>query len=166
MTLRPSLLHLNIQQMAQVHFYNEVETVKQIAHWQSCFQQQAEDVVHNDLNWQNILVNDHNHFWIIDWDDMTVHGDAAMDYSVLLWPLYRSKEWPQLKNSIIPEIDKGARQRMDLYFRAKLLDDVIDVLADYVEAESYPQVKESAQKKAKETHLLAYADYLKLYVNS
>ena len=43
-------------------------------------------------------------------------------------------------------------ERLELYFRAKLLDDVIDVLADYVEAEQLPEVKAHTQERAKETH--------------
>lgn len=54
-------------------------------------------------------------------------------------------------------------ERIEFYFRAKLLDDVIDVLADYVEAEQVPELKEMAQKRAKEIHLRAYPEYLSLY---
>ncbi|MEK4360182.1 hypothetical protein NYE48_24475 [Paenibacillus sp. FSL M7-1455] len=52
---------------------------------------------------------------------------------------------------------------MELYFRAKLFDDVIDMLADYVEAESVPDVKETTQQRAKEIHLRAYPKYVRLY---
>ncbi|MFB6366060.1 hypothetical protein ACFCP7_18665 [Paenibacillus elgii] len=52
---------------------------------------------------------------------------------------------------------------MEVYFRAKLLDDVIDVLADYIEAENVPEVKQRTQQQAKEIHLRAYPEYLKRY---
>jgi len=41
---------------------------------------------------------------MIDLDDLMVTGDAAMDYSVFLWPLYRQeKERPIWKERIIRE---------------------------------------------------------------
>ncbi|MFD2212030.1 aminoglycoside phosphotransferase family protein [Virgibacillus halophilus] len=147
-------------------FYSELQALKQMVSQLHCFQRQAADVVHNDLNWQNILVNNQNHFWIIDWDDLTAAGDAAMDYTVLLWPFYRSEEWPAWKNKMALVLDKEMVERMSVYFRAKLLDDVIDVLADYVEAEGFPDVKEAAQLQAKETHLCAFQTYRERYGDS
>ncbi|UNK19792.1 aminoglycoside phosphotransferase family protein [Paenibacillus sp. N3/727] len=144
-------------------FDSEVETLRQIASKNPSFQKKATDVVHNDLNWQNLLVNENQDFWIIDWDDLAVSGDAAMDYSVLLWPLYNSKDWPFWKDQVIGLAGNEILERIEFYFRAKLLDDVIDVLADYVEAENIPDVKEMTQKRAKEIHLRAYPEYLRLY---
>ncbi|MBE9915301.1 aminoglycoside phosphotransferase family protein [Paenibacillus donghaensis] len=144
-------------------FDAEIESLRETVSEMACFQNQAIDIVHNDLNWQNILVNDESHFWIIDWDDLSVSGDAAMDYSVFLWPLYGTKEWPAYKEQLIRLAGEETFERMELYIRAKLLDDVIDVLADYVEAESIPDVKEAAQKRAKEIHLRAYPEYIRRY---
>jgi hypothetical protein len=89
--------------------------------------------------------------------------DAARDYSVFLWPLYRGKDWPAWKGEIKRLADEETLERMELYFRAKLFDDVIDMLADYVEAESVPDVKETTQQRAKEIHLRAYPKYVRLY---
>ena len=145
-------------------FRAEIETLKEMARQMPCFQRQAADVVHNDLNWQNILSNDQHRFWMIDWDDLTVTGDAAMDYSVFLWPLYRQeKEKPIWKERIIREAGADTFERMELYFRAKLFDDVIDVLADYVEAEGMPEVKEETRQRARDIHLRAYPEYVRLY---
>ena len=118
---------------------------------------------HNDMNWQNVLSYDANNFWIIDWDDLEVNGDAAADYSVFLWPLYGTKDWPLLKNKVISIAGYEVLDRIEFYFRAKLLDDVIDVLADYIEAEDIPELKEVTQSRAKQTHLHAYAEYLRRY---
>jgi hypothetical protein len=52
---------------------------------------------------------------------------------------------------------------LELYFRAKLLDDVIDELANYVEAEQVPEYREEAQRKAKAIHLRSYPQYLAKY---
>ncbi|WP_424767617.1 hypothetical protein [Paenibacillus sp. sgz302251] len=56
-------------------------------------------------------------------------------------------------------------ERMELYFRVKLLDDVIDVLADFIDAENIPEVKEMTQKRAMDIHPRAYPEYLRLYIN-
>ncbi len=144
-------------------FDSEVKTLNLLVHQQPSFQKQAMDTVHNDLNWQNVLVEENGRFWIIDWDDLSAYGDAAMDNSVFLWPLYRSKDWPYWKERLLELEGRECFDRMELYFRAKLLDDVIDVLADYVEAEKLPEVKQQTQQQAKEIHLRAYPEYLKRY---
>lgn len=86
-----------------------------------------------------------------------------MDYSVLLWPLYKSKDWTYCRDLVIDLAGRAILERIEFYFRAKLLDDVIDVLADYVDAEHVPELKEMTQKRAKEMHLRAYPEYLRLY---
>lgn len=73
-------------------FDSEIAVLRQLVNQSPSFQQEAADVVHNDINWANILADDNFDFWIIDWDELEVFGDAAMDYSVLLWPLYNSRE--------------------------------------------------------------------------
>ncbi|MEC0230614.1 phosphotransferase [Paenibacillus alba] len=145
-------------------FSTEVDALRKTVNQMPSFQKQATDIVHNDINWQNILVNDHDDFWLIDWDDLTVNGDAAMDYSVFLWPLYQTKDWAFWKEYVSQLAGQEVVERMEFYFRAKLLDDVIDVLADYIEAENVPEVKEKTQKRAMEIHLHAYAEYMKRYV--
>src|SRR5690606_12681125 len=49
-------------------FNSEVESLSQLVRQLECFQSQAIDVVHNDINWENILVNDIGEYWMIDWD--------------------------------------------------------------------------------------------------
>lgn len=75
-------------------FDSEVETLNRLVHQLPSFQKKANDTVRNDINWHNVLVEENGGFWMIDWDDLAVHGDAAMDYSVFLWPLYGSEDWP------------------------------------------------------------------------
>lgn len=144
-------------------FDSEVEALKKIVSEMPSFQKQATDVVHNDINWENVLADDKLNFWMIDWDDLAVAGDAAMDYSVFLWPLYNSEDWPFWKEQVISLAGNEIFERIALYFRAKLLDDVIDVLADYVESENIAEVKEVTQKRAQDIHLRAYPEYLRLY---
>lgn len=73
-----------------------------------------------------------------------------MDYSVFLWPLYGSKDWPYWEERLMDLEGSERFERMEIYFRTKLLDDVIDVLADYIEAENVPEVKQRTQQRARE----------------
>ena len=48
-------------------------------------------------------------------------------------------------------------------FSGELSDHVIDVLADYVEAEQVPEYREEAQRKARAVHLQSYPQYVAKY---
>jgi len=86
-----------------------------------------------------------------------------MDYSVLLWPLTNDPSWPIWRDKVLAVAGAAVVERLELYFRAKLLDDVIDVLADYVEAEQVPEHREETQSKARAIHLKSYPEYLAKY---
>ncbi|MFC4102508.1 phosphotransferase family protein [Paenibacillus xanthanilyticus] len=144
-------------------FGEEIERLRETVRRTPAFLLPAEDVVHNDLNGNNVLTCDVDGFRIIDWDDLSGDGDAAMDYSVLLGPLRHDSSWPLWKNKVSAAAGGAVVDRLELYGRAKLLDDVIDVLADYVEAEHVPEHREEAQRKAKAIHLQAYPLYLAAY---
>lgn len=140
----------------------EVDNIQEMVLSHPNFQEEATDVVHNDIGWQNVLIQQHN-YCIIDWDNLTLAGDAAMDYSVFLWPLYKTTNFSYIRDYIEQIVGKNMMERMALYFRAKLLDEVIDVLADYIEAEEFPEVKQQTQKRAREIHQRAIQEYRKLY---
>ncbi|SFE62144.1 Phosphotransferase enzyme family protein [Paenibacillus algorifonticola] len=144
-------------------FEEEVGRLRDTVRLTPAFLLPASDVVHNDLNSNNVLTCDRHGFRIIDWDDLSGQGDAAMDYSVLLWPLTHGPSWPIWREKVQAEAGTAALERLELYFRAKLLDDVIDVLADYVEAEQVPEHREEAQRKARAVHLHSYPQYLAKY---
>ncbi|WP_274652353.1 hypothetical protein [Paenibacillus humicola] len=86
-----------------------------------------------------------------------------MDYSVLLWPLYLSKNWPTWKARLAERVSGDLLERMELYWRAKWFNDVFDVLADYVEAEQMPDTKERTQRRAKAIQLRVYPEYRSRY---
>ncbi|WP_238327839.1 phosphotransferase family protein [Paenibacillus gorillae] len=147
-------------------FDREVEVLRQLASDSPAFQHIAKDVVHNDIHWDNILVEETGRFWIIDWDDLSAAGDAAMDYSVLLWTLHESAEWPKWQEQAMELAGMGTggiTDRLEFYFRAKLLDDVIDVLADYVEVDGVPEWMEKTRQRAKAIHLRSYPEYIRRY---
>jgi len=144
-------------------FGDEIERLRETVRQTPAFLLPADDVVHNDLNGNNILTCGRDGFRIIDWDDLSGQGDAAMDYSVLLWPLTQDPSWPIWREKMLARAGAAAGERLELYFRAKLLDDVIDVLADYVEAEQVPEHREEARRTAKAVHLRSYPQYLAKY---
>ncbi|MDQ8738832.1 aminoglycoside phosphotransferase family protein [Paenibacillus sp. LHD-38] len=144
-------------------FGEEVGRLRETVLQTPAFLLPAGDVVHNDLNNNNVLTCGRDGFRIIDWDDLSGQGDAAMDYSVLLWPLTHDPSWPIWREKVLAGAGAAAVERLELYFRAKLLDDVIDVLADYVEAEQVPEHREEAQRKARAVHLHSYPLYLAKY---
>ncbi|MCK9861173.1 aminoglycoside phosphotransferase family protein [Paenibacillus sp. ATY16] len=144
-------------------FGEEIEKLRRIIRQTPAFQEAAVDAVHNDLNGNNVLVRGDGSFRIIDWDDLTGQGDAAMDYSVLLWPLADDPSWPNWREKVLAAAGDAVVERLELYFRAKLLDDVIDVLADYVEAEQVPEYRDEAQRNSKAIHLSSYLKYLAKY---
>ncbi|TYP71984.1 aminoglycoside phosphotransferase family protein [Paenibacillus methanolicus] len=144
-------------------FGEEIERLRETVRQTPAFLLPAGDVVHNDLNGNNVLTCGIDGFRIIDWDDLSGQGDAAMDYSVLLGPLRHDSSWPLWRDKVLTVAGDAVVDRLELYSRAKLLDDVIDVLADYVEAEQVPEHREEAQRKAKAIHLQAYPLYLAIY---
>lgn len=144
-------------------FGEEIGRLRETVRQSPAFLLPAADVVHNDLNGNNILTCGRDSFRIIDWDDLSSQGDAAMDYSVLLWPLSHDPSWPIWRDKVLAGAGAATVERLELYFRAKLLDDVIDVLADYVEAEQVPEHQEEAQRKAKAIHLQSYPQYIAKY---
>jgi thiamine kinase-like enzyme len=144
-------------------FGEEIERLRESVRQTPAFLLPASDVVHNDLNGNNVLTCGGDNFRIIDWDDLSGQGDAAMDYSVLLWRLRHDPSWPIWREKVLAGAGAAVIERLELYFRAKLLDDVIDVLADYVEAEQVSEHREDAQRKAKAVHLHSYPQYLAKY---
>lgn len=144
-------------------FGEEIRRLRDTVRQTPAFLLPAGDVVHNDLNGNNVLTSGRDGFRIIDWDDLSGQGDAAMDYSVLLWPLTHDPSWPIWRENVLAGAGAAAFERLELYFRAKLLDDVIDVLADYVEAEQVPEHRAEAQRKARAVHLHSYPQYLAKY---
>ncbi|WP_093133551.1 hypothetical protein [Salinibacillus kushneri] len=100
---------------------------------------------------------------IIDWDDITPNEDKAIDYSDLLWPYFQTKSWPDWNRFITNITDSENSERLNIYFRAKLFDEAIDVLADYIEAEEFKEVKDLTQERAKRFHFKAYHEYKEFY---
>ncbi|WP_394218669.1 aminoglycoside phosphotransferase family protein [Halobacillus trueperi] len=100
-------------------FHEMADQLEEEVHQSIHFQRPAEDVVHNDLNQQNILVNGDG-FCIIDWDDLTV-GDAAADFASLLWPWVDTSEWPMWEQKVRGLAGDDVVERMSLYFYGQII---------------------------------------------
>lgn len=88
--------------------------------------------IHGDLWSGNVLCGPEGEWHLLDWDNLTV-GDPALDYSLLL---AGNTAGPPPTGMPLPfQTDSGFAERFDLYVRAALLDGVIDVLADWIDAE-------------------------------
>jgi hypothetical protein len=119
------------------------------------FHNRASEPVHGDLNENNVLVTQDSWF-VLDWDDLAI-GDPAIDFAVLAWPVvFEGGDWRELP---MPYIDSDFQARIELCFRAQLLDEVIDPLADYVAAAMVPSKQAEVQLIKRQRHEEALERY-------
>jgi len=110
--------------------WDETHQLQKTAESLEGFQDSAIYPVHGDMHEGNLLVTPDDWF-ITDWDDLTL-GDPALDFAILLWPMIsRGRDWREFLRL---DLDSGLAERIELCLRAQLLDEVIDSLADYVDA--------------------------------
>jgi thiamine kinase-like enzyme len=108
----------------------------------------AVEPVHGDLHEGNVIVTATDWF-IVDWDDLAL-GDPALELAILVWPLvWKGQSW---QGFVAGATDQRVAERMEVCFRAQLLDEVIDTVADYVEAETVPSRKTEVQLAKKLRH--------------
>lgn len=137
----------------------ETELIRETANHVPSFQQQAMEPVHGDLNEANVLLASGNWF-VVDWDDLTL-GDSAMELAVLLWPIaWQGGNW---QDFFTAKTGKNFSQRIELCLRAQLLDEVIDPLADYVEAQAVPPRLEAVQFAKRKRHEEGLERYIGRY---
>jgi thiamine kinase-like enzyme len=141
--------------------YAETRQVEAMARQSPAFDRETRSIAHSDLWANNILQTPAGDWYLLDWDDMCP-GDPAMDYSLLLWSLARDHPLDSVMLAGLPEEDP-LRERMGLYFRTMLLDEVIDVLADYVEVEKAPEHREAVRAEKRRIHEESLALYLQRY---
>lgn len=128
------------------------------------FQQPAGAPTHGDLWPSNILVTPDGGWYAIDWDDLAL-GDPALDFSIVLGPLWRDGAMTlEAAEARLPaRLGEAGRERFRLCLRAMLLDEVIDTLADWVEAEFVPDLMENVRAAKEQKHREALERYQKLY---
>ena len=82
----------------------------------------------------------------------------------MLWPLvYKAgRDWKDL----LPAADAAFSDRIEICFRAQLLDEVIDTVADYIEAETVPSNRTHVRRVKKSQHEQALKQYRLKYGSS
>jgi aminoglycoside phosphotransferase (APT) family kinase protein len=137
----------------------ETGRLRETANSVQAFHNPALEPIHGDLNEGNVLIAP-NDWFVVDWDDLAL-GDPAVELAVLLWPMiYKGKEWSEFS---IPDLENGFAERIDLCLRAQLLDEVIDPLADYVEASAVPSKEAEVRLVKRKRHEEALERYEGFY---
>jgi streptomycin 6-kinase len=138
---------------------DEAHRVLSLAMQSSAFDEPAVSPTHGDLWSDNVLVGDDGRFWLIDWDNLDL-GDPVRDYATLAWPRISAspaEDWRVLR-AFNPD-DGAAAQRLEIHLRATMLDWVVDVLADWIDAQAAPEhLAEVRARKFRE-----HSRYLELY---
>jgi len=123
----------------------------------------AEATVHGDLHGGNVLVSG-GQWCVLDWDDLHGRGDGALDALALLWPLLREGRGAPLAAAYAAAAgDPQLPARAGLYRRAMLLDEVIDSLADWVEADAAGAQAAAVRALKQAAHRDALAEYRRAY---
>jgi hypothetical protein len=136
----------------------ETASLRSKALQSAAFDELVTSPIHGDLWFGNVLVQG-DAWWIIDWDDLKI-GDPVHDLSLILFPSLGSAHSAE---AWLGARDAAFMERFDLYTRAALLTFVIDPLADWIEAESFPEVRDAARAHREQLHRWALERYVELY---
>ena len=137
---------------------SETRRLWELASRSAAFDEEVSSPIHGDLWYGNVLV-DGSRWWIIDWEDLKI-GDPAHDLSLLLFQDLDSRNTPA---RWLHGCSGAFMERFQLYARAALWTFVVDPLADWVEADSFPEVRDAARAHREGIHRWALARYLDLY---
>ncbi|RTL35645.1 MAG: DUF1679 domain-containing protein [Candidatus Melainabacteria bacterium] len=145
----------------------QAEKLLQSVESSPAFQKTTGHLAHGDLWLNNILVDGDENFWILDWDDLSI-SDPALDIVMLLGPSIEEIRPFEITKQDVPEypLDESMEERLKIYAPARLLDWIIDPLADYVEAESAPEVAAEVRIRNQHFHTLARAAFESRYNNA
>lgn len=114
--------------------------------------------IHGDL-WPNNVLTDRTGAWfLIDWDDLRL-GDPCLDLAMLTGP--QKDGWARRLDPtrLGVRLSPTQLERIAHYHHALLLDWVIDPLADWIEAEKYPEWKEQVRSEKEREHRQAMKAY-------
>jgi fructosamine-3-kinase len=140
----------------------ETRELEGLARDLTAFQHPAGSPTHGDLWTNNILVTRAGDWYIIDWDDLAL-GDPALEYSIVLGPLWLTGALSlEQAEQMLPD-DPDFRQRFRLCLRALLLDQVIDSLADWVESDFSPDHQAEVRAAKEQVHRRSLEMYKKFY---
>ncbi len=137
----------------------ETDRLRETASRMQPFEHPAVEAIHGDMGEGNVLVTA-NGWFVIDWNDLTI-GDPAVDFAILLWPMvWEGSQWREFFKS---GTEKGFAERIEFCFRAQLLDEVIDPLADYIESRAVPSKQAAVQRVKRKRHEEARGKYRSIW---
>lgn len=122
----------------------------------------ADRPVHGDTWSNNILVEEGGRWHLLDWDNLCF-GDPMLDFAILLWPMVHAGDGRLPTDYAGLALDTAARERLEFYLRACLLDTVVDVLADWIDVEAVPQHRDHVRAVHQATHERCLALYRQRY---
>ena len=136
----------------------ESQKLRELVRGSEAFREPAERPVHGDV-WENNVLISQGAWYLLDWDDLCL-GDPVMDEAMLaaqLWLPDDSRGWREVAG------ESASAERMEVYARAILLDNVIDVLADWVDADKVPEHLDEVRTRKEAEHHKYLARYQKLW---
>ena len=126
------------------------------------FSPKASSPVHGDLWNDNILVADDGRWRIVDWDDIAL-GDPALEFAVLLEPIFDQHQEASLADLLPYRPDFGFNQRLEVCLRAQRLYGAIESLANYIEAEALGHRADRVREENETLHREALRSYKRRY---
>lgn len=143
---------------------SEIDALEAAVQADPAFAVPATAVVHGDLHVGNLLLGLDGGWWVLDWDDLHAGGDGALDATNLLRPLLLRGLGADLLTEYARAAEcPGVEDRAILYRRAMLLDEIIDSLADYVEADAMPAHRKAVRAIKAAAHLEALPIYRRAF---
>lgn len=135
----------------------EVSAVRRAIEEESAFDHVEAVPIHGDPWEENVLVEPSGRWFVLDWDDLAL-GDPALDLALSLGPLVREGRDPA---PWFRDRDQDFLTRFALCSRAALLEEVVDPLADWVEAARFPEFLEEVRASSWTLHRRAMERYLR-----
>jgi aminoglycoside phosphotransferase (APT) family kinase protein len=143
--------------------HHEVSVIEAQVRELESFDEPASSPTHGDVWLNNVLVTGAGLIYLLDWDGLGF-GDPAMDWAMLYGPNRSDLRPVGLRSPLLPgQLDAAARERLQIWGRATLLDWVIDPLADWIEAASEPEHGDVVRTSNRTVHERALAQYLALW---
>jgi fructosamine-3-kinase len=126
----------------------------------AAFARAADRPVHGDLWLNNVLVDRTGHWYLLDWDGLSI-SDPVIDWAMLFGPS-RDRPRAAVEDEVLAHTTLSAeeRQRLSVYARASQLDWVLDPLADWVQGGHEPEHGAQVRAANERIHKHALEVYL------
>ncbi len=130
---------------------DEIDALEAEVRATPAFTAPAHSPVHSDLWDHNVIVRPDGEWFVIDWDDLR-RGDPMLDLAILLWRVPGAE-------AFVSALMPAERERFVLCQRGQLLSEVVDSLADHVEARRVPEHAEAVRAAKWRVHVEALREY-------